>query len=311
MTSNVIPFGKYKGQPVEDMLADRDYMAWVEAQPWFRERYLHLLSRRDADAASRTPVHNKLQTLFLDEEYRLAFVSLINPDAIVELLKNHLKEQQSQLTEALAKSDATDFVGFDRYLLEPLKWSTSVAFETNGGDVVIRASVSAPSLLIKSLYDRLLEEVQTTITQDTTLFYCGPFHSGLIIEIKPTVADEYPAILRQMERNKSDYLFVERYEGEGATQNQFVAIFAASGKRVVFKRDVDRAVAETMLARLDAAGIGLILQPSGKVTVTPGPQPAPELLASAQVYREPIIALLLDRARGAAAIASPVQDDTL
>jgi hypothetical protein len=64
---------------------------------------------------------------------------------------------------------------------------------------------------------------------------------GLPIEIKPTVADEYPAVLRQMLRNQSRYLFVGSYEGEGATKDQFVRIFAASGKTVVFKADVDAA----------------------------------------------------------------------
>ena len=69
-----VPFGKYKGRPVADMLADAEYMAWLEAQPWFRERFARLLANRDADAAGRTPVHNRLQALFLEPEYCGAFV---------------------------------------------------------------------------------------------------------------------------------------------------------------------------------------------------------------------------------------------
>jgi uncharacterized protein (DUF3820 family) len=31
--ANIVPFGKYRGQPVEVMLADQDYLRWVKSQP--------------------------------------------------------------------------------------------------------------------------------------------------------------------------------------------------------------------------------------------------------------------------------------
>jgi hypothetical protein len=34
----VVPFGKYKGQPVEVMMADPPYCERVMAQPWFRDK---------------------------------------------------------------------------------------------------------------------------------------------------------------------------------------------------------------------------------------------------------------------------------
>jgi hypothetical protein len=36
MTADIVPFGKYKGQPVEAMMADRDYCAWALSQPVLR-----------------------------------------------------------------------------------------------------------------------------------------------------------------------------------------------------------------------------------------------------------------------------------
>lgn len=182
MTAETVPFGKYKGRPVEDMLADADYMAWLEAQPWFRERFASLLSRRDADAESRTPVHNRLQALFLSESYQKAFVSVVGGKFYPE---------------------------------------TRVQFEYSGyrvhADVFLQAGV---------------------MSRDDSGNYFDPKWWAMI-EIKPTVADEYPAVLRQMKRNQSRFLFVERYEGAGVTEAQFVQIFAASDQRVVFKRDVD------------------------------------------------------------------------
>jgi len=35
----VVPFGKYKGQPVEVLASDRDYSEWLLAQGWIAHRY--------------------------------------------------------------------------------------------------------------------------------------------------------------------------------------------------------------------------------------------------------------------------------
>lgn len=192
--SDIVPFGKYKGQPVEDMLADEGYMAWLEAQPWFRERFSHLLKKRDADAMSRTPVHNRLQALFLDAAYQAAFLRVALPS---EKVRN-----------AVVSFEDSVEVDFSRRRAH--------------GDVVMRLEVER--------YDERDKEIYTS-------------RRNLAVEIKPSVADEYPGVLRQMARNLSHVLFVDSYIGEGATEAQFVAIFAASGKHVVFKRDVDNEIA--------------------------------------------------------------------
>ena len=35
----VVPFGKYKGRPLAELLADREYCAWLVEQVWFRNKY--------------------------------------------------------------------------------------------------------------------------------------------------------------------------------------------------------------------------------------------------------------------------------
>ena len=68
-----------------------------------------------------------------------------------------------------------------------------------------------------------------------------------MVEIKPAVGDDYPAVLRQMkaqaERNDKlslhrQVLLLERYTGTGATREQFVKTFEASGKFVVFRGEI-------------------------------------------------------------------------
>lgn len=68
----LVPFGKYKGQPVEVMQMDTGYCEWLSTQDWFRERYANVYQQviiNNFTEASETPEHNKLQMFFLDKEF--------------------------------------------------------------------------------------------------------------------------------------------------------------------------------------------------------------------------------------------------
>lgn len=62
---------------------------------------------------------------------------------------------------------------------------------------------------------------------------------AVFYELKSTVDDDYPAVLRQMKANHSQVLLLRDYVGTGATREQFIATFATAGKRVVFLCDVE------------------------------------------------------------------------
>jgi hypothetical protein len=248
MNEEPVPFGKYKGRPVADMLADAGYMAWLEGQPWFREKFAHMLRARDAEAASRTPEHNRLQALFLAPSYQAAFVRVCGAGAWLE--KEARRTQDSSRHELRhTAEEARRWLPYEHAnraaRLEQVgvmveiagaDWggftlTTEAQFET-GADVLISARLNG-RVFVASARSEAASEVFREVA-----------FAQLPIEIKPTVADEYPAVLRQMLRNKSRYLFVGAYKGEGATEQQFVQIFAASGIRVVFKCGVDVAAAE-------------------------------------------------------------------
>jgi hypothetical protein len=274
---NEVPFGRYKGRPVEEMLADGAYMAWLEAQPWFRERFGHLRTAKEQDAMSRTPVHNRLQVLFLDLDYLGAFCKATHADWLADCHERMLARISFEIGKAkVAAQEAQNHADElaramkgeikrpgpflysesmesqqDAALRRAVDWAEAakkhtntiaecayrVAFESKGADVCFFAE---PQYLA-------LTDDHFTAFHSKNFSWSRPpkfetityTQKEFAIEIKPTVADEYPAVLRQMNRNKSTYLFVESYEGEGATEAQFVAMFAASGKQVVFKRDVD------------------------------------------------------------------------
>lgn len=227
--SESVSFGKYKGRPVEEMQADTEYMAWLEGQPWFRERFAKL-AIRTADEMSRTPEHNRIQAVFLDFDFVRAFVAVTNDPEI----EKERKAGVAFWTEEIA-SKRKDIESFTRNgrdvtklnaelgeLMSPDNHNLSIwaEFEERGADVMV--------LIGFKHYGYSSQRTRN-----------GRAVVELPVEVKPVVSDDYPAVLRQMKRNGSRYLLVGRYEGVGATVAQFKEIFSRSGKIVVFLSDVE------------------------------------------------------------------------
>ncbi len=204
MAGEVIPFGKYKGQPVEVVVQDRQYVEWLTAQPWFRERFanIHTLIVNNFQEPTETPVHNALQARFLDPAFRARFFEVVRANAVAGA-------------------------------------PAAVEFEVEGFDVQVVGKIHAINHY---------ESGPREVIESASLF----------VEIKPTVADDYPAVLRQIKDArqrprilKMDYcrqvqenvtrdavLLLEEYTGSGATCEQFIEIFEASGIKVVFLDEI-------------------------------------------------------------------------
>jgi len=171
----IVPFGKYRGQPVEVLQTDHAYCDWLTAQDWFRERYggLWTVIVNNFAEPSETPEHNALQAKFLDQ----------------------------RLCQRLAAA----VVGVAVNLHTEIK----TVFEVDGWDVHFR--------------DR---------------------HRYFNIEVKPSLGDDYPAVLRQMKVNwrrctaiTADWhhgaLVYNQFTAAGATLDQVRTIFDRSGFAVL------------------------------------------------------------------------------
>lgn len=195
MSGKVVPFGKYKGKPIEALAQDRQYTDWLVAQPWFREKFssLYTVVINNFGEASTTPEHNALQARFLDERFRLAFAREVHGYGVV-------KE-----------------VG-------------PPAFEDErGADVVLCATCLPWHRWQQEHYETRRMEWHHAL--DTRI---------INVQIKPTVADDYPAIMRQMRGSAImgiAVLFLEEYIGVGVTPEQFREIFESQYK-VVFLDEV-------------------------------------------------------------------------
>jgi hypothetical protein len=210
--TNVVPFGKYRGQPVEMLTADRDYCDWLIGQGWFRDRYanVYTLIINNFAAPSQTPKHNALQARFLDQgEQRRILVALqwqpvADPTGFIRNTISYNEKWAPHYPgnrEDLAKARAAEAAPGD----EALGPDITVEFEVGGWDVAITAKTHWDSRRV-------------------------------FIELKPSLGDDFPAVLRQMKTNargghgdSSKVLAFDKFAATGATGDQVRAIFAASG----------------------------------------------------------------------------------
>lgn len=70
MTNDIVPIGKYKGQPLERLMADQSYSEWLLAQAWFVDRYAELaqlLRMGRLTEPQDTPEHNAMVAGLIDQ----------------------------------------------------------------------------------------------------------------------------------------------------------------------------------------------------------------------------------------------------
>jgi hypothetical protein len=106
---NVIPFGKYKGRPVEALAQDREYSDWLTGQAWFRERYAnyYTLIVNNFGEASETPEHNAAQAEFLDEAFCRNFLLYMRPDEyLIELMEQTITAELALCRKARDRAAA-------------------------------------------------------------------------------------------------------------------------------------------------------------------------------------------------------------
>ena len=272
--AGVIGFGKYKGRPIEEVLDDDlNYLQWLANQPWFREQHVSLykiIINRGPEPQD-TPEHNAIQVRFLDGAFCYKFCSVYS-----FIWKKMFAEQKSELEES-AKDCLKHINEHKAYIAQlktdierlsaeiALKGDTKHGYdykETRRNDCIRNLAAAEKGLErdrrrhreLKSIYDRLVASGEPVIKfkvgfevrgVDVRLRIPGWYHGlgwkddTLSIEIKPTVGDDYPSVLRQMKRTDSEILLVAEYTGVGATKEQFVKTFETAKIAVIFLSEVE------------------------------------------------------------------------
>jgi uncharacterized protein (DUF3820 family) len=304
--SNVVPFGKYKGRTIEEILVDDPgYMQWLSGQDWFRAKFTFLhqtIINRSAEP-EETPEHNAIQVKFLDDDFCLRFLRCMEPDYETEALdkfnlarlsnldivqkkikaeKNAPQEDDAELARKLKDIEEWQGMFGMKYTPKQLADARSTqkiaahrSRETtriergkrlpilNRMDIRLSPSINKIKFNVERKFEEDGVDVALSITARMNWTFDGIEHNEYgsprdsfwaedwrnwhpsvgwgqhyDIEIKPTVGDDYPAILRQMRKNKSDILLVGAYGGMGATEDQFVRTMRSASIKVVFLADV-------------------------------------------------------------------------
>lgn len=236
----LVPFGKYKGQPVEVMQMDTGYCDWLSKQDWFREQYGNVYNQviiNNFTEPSETPEHNRLQMKFLDKSLCRRFEDFLEFNAF-SLFENECmntirylkmcayrlmdqipeaRENKEQLENELSQiKERHNTVVLEMKKRESYDFSvSSVEFECKGWDVVYSA--------IYKTKLPLLDDCQKT------------FSVSRFIEIKPCLGDDFPAVLRQMKSNMRSIsgkpemvLVIDEFTATGATYEQVKQMFKLS-----------------------------------------------------------------------------------
>lgn len=237
----IIPFGQFKGQPVEILAKEKEYTEWLLTQPWFKVKYkhIHTLIIHNFRDPIDTPEHNAIQVKFLDQSYSLKLAYFLEPN----LFSWDSKRINSELSKILNKpgKHKTEIIKNLLRIKNKKLLTVSIPSLEGGYDVSYSVRYGVFIRFEYELPDR----------DDTFFFDFDRSHfMNLSVEIKPTIGDDFPSVLRQMKASmptsdndrinkRYNCLLVGDYTGEGANREQFIQYFQTQGYRVIFASDLD------------------------------------------------------------------------
>jgi hypothetical protein len=274
----LVPFGKYKGQPVEVLAQDKEYCEWLAGQDWFRTRFtaIHTLIINNFAAPHETPEHNALQARFLDADWcqQFALASGWKPDfhrALNDcfgLAQHYAKQVEREVTSA--ERDWAEAQAAAQRLKET-DWNLRYRADVQQRLATVRATFETVRD-IESLRHRLLGatwgfrarcefEVQGV---DVVLHVCVAtdavfphyykqsygghverfadarldINESFAIECKPLVGDDYPAVLRQMKATDAHHLLAGEVRSATVPVDWVRKIFATAGITVLTVAEV-------------------------------------------------------------------------
>jgi len=241
----LVPFGKYKGQPIETLLSDQPYLDWLTSQDWFRQRYqnIYAIIINYPGKPAETPDHNRMQVKFLNRGYQLKLAVLLLGTDLFKWNQSHFDQNIGVLLEN-AKRKHIKTHGASDYLTKRLKEPLSrldrlelltvgsPVFEDKGTDVSYQLSYGYGNFGISGDEEFCAPEFFKALWKCSTSI-------SLRIELKPTVGDDFPAVLRQLKADNSNVLVLQVYSGTGASWDEFVRYFASQGIRVVLAAGID------------------------------------------------------------------------
>ena len=261
----IIPFGKYKGLPNTTLLKDTNYLEWCKQQDFLKNYpivYNICVNQTivNQNENSKTPEHNKIQNLFLEEE---------NQNKLYDVLFNlNHKSLINKIQNGLIHKDFNKyFEDYNKEWLKNLFSINKIEFEAKyNWDILIHTEEHILSLQYKKEYQKEEKNILKKYFIDIfnfKKFYVNNENEGvdvsillikpsIYIEIKPLLGDDYPNVLRKMKQQvkltscdkdnmlckKLYILLVKDFASSTTTKEQLIEIFQQSNIKVIFLKDI-------------------------------------------------------------------------
>ena len=223
------------------MLAqDRSYCDWLAAQPWFREQYqnVYTLIINNFTEPNETPEHNQMQVRFLDEDWQKNVAFLVCPDrpSTVEWILS-LVEKPDAERYCLVPCENGSYRVWSRYY--DGSWRPhqdgchhSYVHATYAGFF----EVSSATFEVEGT-DVVFEMWDGSHLTDIIARRDGSFSQILNIEIKPQLGDDFPAVLRQIKRQRTKEVSRSVHNPSGNGYHTERVVETRPGKWVLLIRD--------------------------------------------------------------------------
>jgi|GEM_PF-1984903 len=237
----IVPFEKYRGQPVQALMHDEEYIKWLTAQDWFKEKFqnIYTIIINNFKEVADTPEHNKMQVKFLNENYRLKVAYRYLGPQLFRYNQTHFDQNIGEFLRT-AKAKCLDFKeilnGIKRLEGNDLISQEGPKFEEKGIDVIFRIKYGYGHIGIGEANDRSCG----SLFEDEFWNWGG--YLNFKIELKPHVGDDFPGILRQMKADKSEVLIYGSYTGSGASEQEFKDYFTSQKIAVLSEIDIENTV---------------------------------------------------------------------
>ena len=273
-TQSLIPtvtFGKkYYGKPVTEMLADQGYIDWANGQPGLKDKITLVVNQyiSSNSQASATPAHNKLQNQFLDKTLQKKLLWKTCPS---------IPKMFQQLDELYKLPEYKQLYGDFKMDIDYTTWQFAVEWKYNwdvalfvhiGSDNDLYINTTCKDIEIHNTIRKEFSSiVGITLYNSTILRAYVSINRKILCELKPTLGDDYPDVLRKMRKQievteayflsfdkSSDsqrrhkergthygiYVLIigGEFNAESATKEQLIEIFKTAKIKVIFMSDL-------------------------------------------------------------------------
>jgi hypothetical protein len=256
----VMPIGKHKGKPVLEVMAnDRQYVEWLLVQPWFIDKYkpTYNFITQAGPPSDMSPEHNALQVKFLDDDVCVRLAEKTNVLAIMkDQIIGRAKPSRNKIREklrAVRDERRSTWREPDEKRKEIKSYQSSLVILRNRRSEELEQwralNNVALDLTVTNKTMEVIADVKFAIDMSLGKDPDNSRSAVFFIELKPTLGDDYPAVLRQMRdqqrRRFEGYyncrchvLCYGEFNARGATLEQVKKIFAQANISVIRMDDI-------------------------------------------------------------------------